>query len=556
MRRLFLFLKAYQPGLFDEQVTVSGHATKTGKYVQAYQAKRKKRHDEPQAGDLFAEADRKEFKRKYPNYGVLYGVEHAGYPDGKLKVIGVDGTTERFGIPNGEQPKRFKTFDEAATAMEKWLSKQNKGKPEASFAEAAAPKPKGIPGVDPATVTRLEKEVTAAKAAADRERAASERLHASDNIPGSLQAGGSNYSLGKKREAMNNRLADQHQKLQAAERRLRDAESKLEGYRSGEYHENGQPRADAPSRTAAKKAAKDYAGFIRATVKPGDRITFLQNPDSAHTAVKMNQKTITVSGGTAWPYEDITPWIDGKPTTPKEAMQAFKRWREAESPAPEAPAPKPKESAAAMKAMRKYRAEAGGSPDPQPWDAADAELHAKIAAIEGKRYKSANEERMIPIYRKRMAADPSKWAAGQGVGWHATRDQINRGYRVKRIDAESKMALIGQVADTGLTTSGGNNDRMSDEWVHIGDLIRDNKYNAPGFKKSASITEPAAELIGEHRRLVRVLRSPSHADDLKEADEQEAELREYERKAKRKKKVCKAFLVAPLHQLLKARAHA
>ena len=159
MRRLFLFLKAYQPGLFDEQVTVSGHATKTGKYVAPYQAKRKKRHDEPQAGDLFAEADRKEFKRKYPNYGVLYGVEHAGYPDGKLKVIGVDGTTERFGIPNGEQPKRFKTFDEAATAMEKWLSKQNKKKPEASFAEAAAPKPKEsekATGKEPWEMTRTE----------------------------------------------------------------------------------------------------------------------------------------------------------------------------------------------------------------------------------------------------------------------------------------------------------------------------------------------------------------------------------------------------------------
>lgn len=468
MRRLFLFLKAYQPGLFDEQVTVSGHATKTGKYVQAYQAKRKKRHDEPQAGDLFA--------------------------------------------------------------------------------EAAAPKPKEIPGVDPATVTRLEKEVTAAKAAADRERAASERLHASDNIPGSLQAGGSNYSLGKKREAMNNRLADQHQKLQAAERRLRDAESKLEGYRSGEYHENGQPRADAPSRTAAKKAAKDYVDFIRATVKPGDRITFLQNPDSAHTAVKMNQKTITISGGTAWPYEDITPWIDGKPTTPKEAMQAFKRWREAESPAPEAPAPKPKEPEQA-----KRQAEKAPAPRKKPHRFnLDEPPHIQTLLNHAWQVTAAAQPGAI----RPLSAMSDKEIA---YGWaysHAA-DQLARyGVHPKGYNERAHHHIIPQIR---------NKDKLDAIDAEMERRGLNDKYeldigayweHAPGFKKSATIAEPADELIGEHRRLVRVLRSPSHADDLKEADEQESELREYEKKAKRKKKVCKAFLVAPLHQLLKARTHA
>lgn len=40
--------------------------------------------------------------------------------------------------------------------------------------------------------------------------------------------------------------------------------------------------------------------------------------------------------------------------------------------------------------------------------------------------------------------------------------------------------------------------------------------------------ESPAELVEEHKRLVDVLRSPSHADDLAEADRQEAELAEYE----------------------------
>lgn len=40
--------------------------------------------------------------------------------------------------------------------------------------------------------------------------------------------------------------------------------------------------------------------------------------------------------------------------------------------------------------------------------------------------------------------------------------------------------------------------------------------------------DSAKEMAGEHKRLVKVLRSPSHADDKEEADKQEAELREYE----------------------------
>jgi len=80
-------------------------------------------------------------------------------------------------------------------------------------------------------------------------------------------------------------------------------------------------------------------------------------------------------------------------------------------------------------------------------------------------------------------------------------------------------------------------------------------FIASNFLKSATISEPADELIREHERLVDVLRSPSHADDLKEADEQESELREYKKKSKRKKKMRKAFAIAPLRQLLKARAN-
>lgn len=54
----------------------------------------------------------------------------------------------------------------------------------------------------------------------------------------------------------------------------------------------------------------------------------------------------------------------------------------------------------------------------------------------------------------------------------------------------------------------------------------------PAMLKSVVLTkskpESSSELAKEHRRLVAVLRSPSHKDDLAEADRQEDELEEYE----------------------------
>jgi hypothetical protein len=77
-------------------------------------------------------------------------------------------------------------------------------------------------------------------------------------------------------------------------------------------------------------------------------------------------------------------------------------------------------------------------------------------------------------------ADPGKWKPGQGVGYRVLSGgkgtQVNRGFRVMEVDAETKLALVGQVADTGLTSSGGN-DRFAPSWVHVADLVTDKKYS-------------------------------------------------------------------------------
>ena len=49
-------------------------------------------------------------------------------------------------------------------------------------------------------------------------------------------------------------------------------------------------------------------------------------------------------------------------------------------------------------------------------------------------------------------------------------------------------------------------------------------------KKKSTVTMKTDELIEEHTRLVKVLKSPSHKDDLEEAKHQMTELKSYKRK--------------------------
>lgn len=48
-------------------------------------------------------------------------------------------------------------------------------------------------------------------------------------------------------------------------------------------------------------------------------------------------------------------------------------------------------------------------------------------------------------------------------------------------------------------------------------------------KLKALIKTPKEEMVKEHKRLIQVLETPSHKDDLKEAKIQKKELKKYER---------------------------
>lgn len=62
------------------------------------------------------------------------------------------------------------------------------------------------------------------------------------------------------------------------------------------------------------------------------------------------------------------------------------------------------------------------------------------------------------------------------------------------------------------------------------DIPKDNPPNKLAAAEKTPVVMSAKQAVDEHKNLVNVLRSPSHKDDLKEAKEQESELKEYKEK--------------------------
>ena len=108
----------------------------------------------------------------------------------------------------------------------------------------------------------------------------------------------------------------------------------------------------------------------------------------------------------------------------------------------------------------------------------DADNREKLKKLQAVRFKTANDEKQIEILKERIATPADKWKVGDGVGWKVYGNQINRGFRVVSVHPESKTVTIRSVADTGITTSGGDTDKIGDETLHVADLVRDTKYNA------------------------------------------------------------------------------
>jgi predicted ABC-type ATPase len=134
---------------------------------------------------------------------------------------------------------------------------------------------------------------------------------------------------------------------------------------------------------------------------------------------------------------------------------------------------------------------------PPPAPAAEEPQHIavmreRLAAIQARKSKTYADETLEELYGKRLgpAGDPDRWEPGQGVSYQVAsggrRPQTNRGFRIIAIHPEDRQASIRSVADTGLTSSGGNHDRIEDQRVYLGELRRDRKYDQGGvsFRKA------------------------------------------------------------------------
>lgn len=135
---------------------------------------------------------------------------------------------------------------------------------------------------------------------------------------------------------------------------------------------------------------------------------------------------------------------------------------------------------------------------PQP-DSLKPEWKRQLKQKQAIKYKTASDEKTIERLKAKIANDPSKWSIGDGVGYRVNSGrgtQVNRGFRIIAVDPKSETVTVRQVADTGLTSSGGDYDQMRDAAIDMIDLVRDKKYNAtPPTPKSEPVA--AVEKVAE-----------------------------------------------------------
>ena len=104
---------------------------------------------------------------------------------------------------------------------------------------------------------------------------------------------------------------------------------------------------------------------------------------------------------------------------------------------------------------------------------ADVRLKQRLAELKKIQFKTFGQEREITHLKQLIKADPNKFKPGEGVAWKLY-NQTNRGFRVLQVFPERKEAVIGLVKDTGFADINAGHREV----VHVGDLMRDRKYDA------------------------------------------------------------------------------
>lgn len=146
--------------------------------------------------------------------------------------------------------------------------------------------------------------------------------------------------------------------------------------------------------------------------------------------------------------------------------------------------------------------------------------------------KSKAEESAIRELRSRLvggglASDNDLKLLGLRPGSSGMKWFIPAAARLFGVSPRAIRPIVSDMIVNGKTESGADVEFVPPKKAlrAIADQVRAGGTAAP------TVTAPASELIDEHRRLVQVLESPSHADDKAEAAKQREELRGYEGRA-------------------------
>jgi hypothetical protein len=181
----------------------------------------------------------------------------------------------------------------------------------------------------PAVLRRLDRRIAACEAVIARTQRILDRPF---EAVGSYVTGGTHRprSLDRQLDAENNRRGQAYQQNTRARSELALLQTRRELYVRGEVHENGQPRAAAPSRQQRAVGKAALADFYRTLLKPGDTAGLICNAHTAITIKRLNAKSITDAQGVTWDYADVVPFKDGRAMTLDELKTELKAWRSAQ----------------------------------------------------------------------------------------------------------------------------------------------------------------------------------------------------------------------------------
>lgn len=151
-------------------------------------------------------------------------------------------------------------------------------------------------------------------------------INAPQQTPGPFETGRSGYTMGRRLDQENERRAKAFEEYQQAKSDLQWLRGKLESFLSGNYHLDGRPKAVSPQRTKQAEAQVMFAEFMKARLKPGDRVALAMNPANSIPVKRVNKTSITDEVGERWKYDELTPMIEGRAMTGDELRQALREY--------------------------------------------------------------------------------------------------------------------------------------------------------------------------------------------------------------------------------------